>query len=302
MSEFTLLSEKDLNELTKLGFNRRPKFTDYAILTGCQGFKGDEPAKWLLSSEIKTNEAIVNENGLILELGSSHIYPAAVDDKGKITFAEENKPFYGIRPVTPMTEDIAQNIKIVKENKDIIKLEYGEFPQNVVSEEKKKNLDKKTEEYDFSKNVKRYKPVITYYNPANPNNFKIDRIKMPYKEYVLDDKKFVLMVTSRDFLSVNSILNDKTKVLKDQEYWIEVKSVKWTYYKKLDLMISDKVLFTGEMTLNKIKDYMYFYEDTDVYKYLNEIFAKDIIPSPPEKNLEKSLVKLPKLTEQRHMR
>ena len=56
------------------------------------------------------------------------------------------------------------------------------------------------------------------------------------------------------------------------------------------------------MTLNKIKDYMYFYEDTDVYKYLNEIFAKDIIPSTPEKNLEKSLVKLPKLTEQRHMR
>ena len=143
MSEFTLLSEKDLNELTKLGFNRRPKFTDYAILTGCQGFKGDEPAKWLLSSEIKTNEAIVNENGLILELGSSHIYPAAVDDKGKITFAEENKPFYGIRPVTPMTEDIAQNIKIIKENKDIIKLEYGEFPQNVVSEEKKKIWIKK---------------------------------------------------------------------------------------------------------------------------------------------------------------
>lgn len=39
MSKFTLLSEKELNELTKLGFNRTPKFTDYAILTGCQGFK-----------------------------------------------------------------------------------------------------------------------------------------------------------------------------------------------------------------------------------------------------------------------
>ena len=302
MSEFTLLSEKDLNELTKLRFNRRPKFTDYAILTGCQGFKGDEPAKWLLSSEIKTHEAIVNEDDIILDLGPSHIYPAAVDAKGKITYAEENKPFYGIRPVTKLTEDIAQNIKITKENKDIIKLEYGELPQNIVPEEKRKTLSEKAQDYDFSKNVKRYKPVITYYNPANPNNFKIDRIKMPYKEYVLDDKKFVLMVTSRDFLSVNSILNDKTKVLKDQEYWIEVKSVKWTYDKKLDLMISDKVLFTGEMTLNKIKDYMYFYEDTDVYKYLNEIFAKDIIPSTPEKKLEKSLVKLPKLTEQRHMR
>ncbi len=49
MSKFTLLSEKELNELTKLGFNRTPKFTDYAILTGCQGFKKDsETSKWLL--------------------------------------------------------------------------------------------------------------------------------------------------------------------------------------------------------------------------------------------------------------
>lgn len=84
MSKFTLLSEKELNELTKLGFNRTPKFTDYAILTGCQGFKKDgETSKWLLSSNIQTNNAIVSKDGLILELGDSHIYPAAVFCKRK---------------------------------------------------------------------------------------------------------------------------------------------------------------------------------------------------------------------------
>ena len=90
------------------------------------------------------------------------------------------------------------------------------------------------------------------------------------------------MITSKDFLSVNSILNDKTKVIKDQNYWLEIKPIKWTYYKDMDLMISDNVLFTGEMSMDKIKDYAYFYEDTDIYKYLDETFSRNMIPSKKE--------------------
>lgn len=283
MSKFTLLSEEELNELTKLGFNRTPKFTDYAILTGCQGFKKDgETSKWLLSSNIQTNDAIVSKDGLILELGDSHIYPAAVDSEGKINFAEENMPFYGVRPVTKLTEDIARNAKIIYENSKTINLEYGEFPQNVTSEDLSTQLNEQIASYEFPSNVKRYLPIITYYNPENPVNYKIDRIKLPYKEYVIDENKFILMITSKDFLSVNSILNDKTKVIKDQNYWLEIKPIKWTYYKDMDLMISDNVLFTGEMSMDKIKDYAYFYEDTDIYKYLDETFSRNIIPSKKE--------------------
>lgn len=73
------------------------------------------------------------------------------------------------------------------------------------------------------------------------------------------------MITSKDFLSVNSILNDKTKVIKDQNYWLEIKPIKWTYYKDMDLMISDNVLFTGEMSMDKIKDYALFLRR---YRYL----------------------------------
>lgn len=217
-----------------------------------------------------------------MELGDSHIYPAAVDSEGKINFAEENMPFYGVRPVTKLTEDIARNAKIIYENSKTINLEYGEFPQNVTSEDLSTQLNEQIASYEFPDNVKRYLPIITYYNPENPVNYKIDRIKLPYKEYVIDKNKFILMITSKDFLSVNSILNDKTKVIKDQNYWLEIKPIKWTYYKDMDLMISDNVLFTGEMSMDKIKDYAYFYEDTDIYKYLDETFSRNIIPSKKE--------------------
>lgn len=121
-----------------------------------------------------------------MELGDSHIYPAAVDSEGKINFAEENMPFYGVRPVTKLTEDIAQNAKIIYENSKTINLEYGEFPQNVTSEDLSTQLNEQIASYEFPDNVKRYLPIITYYNPENPVNYKIDRIKLPYKEYVID--------------------------------------------------------------------------------------------------------------------
>lgn len=302
MQEFKLLQEEELNELTKLGFNRTPKFTDYAILTGCQGFKSyDHESKWLLSSDIQTQNAIVDKDGLILELGDTHIYPAAVDNKGKITFAEENQPFYGIRPVTELSDKITNNSKIIEENDEIIKIEYGELPKNVVSEKQKQELDNVYKDYVFPENVKRYRPIITYYNPENPVNHKIDRIKYPYKKYKLNDKKFILMVTDRTFMSIDSILSDKSVVTAGQNYWLEIEPINWTYYKKLNLMIADDVLFTGEINRNKIKDYMYYYEDNDIYKYLNETFSKDIISSDNNINQKKPLVICKAPIMQKHM-
>ena len=81
--------------------------------------------------------------------------------------------------------------------------------------------------------------------------------------------------------------------------------------KIINLEIKTPVLpIRSKIEKRKTVDLLITFEDKIVnlevnsshYKYLNEIFAKDIIPSTPEKNLEKSLVKLPKLTEQRHMR
>ena len=150
-------------------------------------------------------------------------------------------------------------MKYDKSDNDFFEVEYGFYPQMVVSKDISDTLMLKLG--SLKKTGKKYR----YYNKREydkPFEQGIDTLE----EYDYEGKRYVLMRMQDD-----GELSDGEKYNEYQQFWIEVMPVKWYVSKKDNMMVSEKSLFSG-IPYRSIE-----FENSYVNNFIKEIFMKDLL-------------------------
>ena len=258
-NEFRLLTYEQAKELelfNKIGIECAP--TDYAILSNNSTseryhINGDDSRKgragsWLLEPN----------NGITI-----------VDYDGKYNSVNNYSRRCGIRPILhyPIT-NLAT--KVVKRN-PIFEIEYGEYPQYVVDEKTSKILDYKYETGKLKETGKTYTKDKNVDDSEYCSFLPTEQI-----EYEYNNKKYVKVkkAASREITLSNGIALDS----RQEYFWLEVSPISWYVDTKAKLLISKNIIASGIRAID-VNGHNDNFKKTEIYKFLNEYFAKDIIPS-----------------------
>ena len=267
MSEFTFLTEEQISGDNSLDIIKKygaaSAITDFAILLGgharqdCYTSEGntlkDRTGWWWAKSPDGFGDALnVNSHGILRDgLG--------------VNFRESS-----VRPVLPYSSIRANssNARIVN---GIMEVEYGEYPQMIVDENYSHEL------YMAYKNNKL---IITGKNYTTDSIVFYDA-KTLFKarthiEYEYDGKKYIKFIG--DLNCDGAILSDGRRIRKGDMYWVSVEPVIWLVDEKSNTMLAKKLLFAGAQFKN-IRNYKGDFEETEIKKFMDEYFSKDIIPS-----------------------
>ena len=147
----------------------------------------------------------------------------------------------GYRVVFPYSK-IKDIVKIIKNDNNRLEIECFSYPKNKVDfiTKRKLNID-----------------------------FFLGKLKETGKTYTIDT------VNKQVFIEYKDEKNKYIKFYKNN--WIKVEPIKFIVFEDLDLVISKDIIFSG-IYFNHHQYYGDFLT-TNIYKFLNEVFAKDIIPS-----------------------
>ena len=203
------------------------------------------------------NANILNKGKWWLKSGDGDGNVDVVGEDGKGQLYEADNPCIGTRPVMKY-EDVKDSITDIKMNEyGVLEGEYGEYIQRLVTKDEQIEL-----ESIFCNNEINF--TEKYYNVIMPNNYTLfEKLELKYfPEYIYDNKKFVRVET------------------KNKIYWFEVLPIKWVISPN-DNMIISKDIIIGRMPM-QINDEYYLlnmFDYTDLYKYLNNIFRKEMVPS-----------------------
>ena len=195
--------------------------------------------------------------------GENTIY--TFDESGEISFCNTDTRIVGTRPIISQLFSI--HGKVISETDSVVEIEYGEYPQNVVSVELSDALDiayenkliAQTEQY-FTTDSISYLGTHTKFTPRQHKVFKLDGIK--YVPFYGDINGF------------KEVLSNGERVQLNKRYWVEVKPIEWVMDKKSGLMVSKKILFAGVQFKNGPYDGNF--ENADIKLYMNSYFSKEI--------------------------
>ena len=253
------------NELQVLSHNKKCVPTDLAILLGCNfSQEGDElHTMWWSSTynQVYVSAVHYNEGYVISPRSVKHmaIRPAVSFNELKLAFDD-----------LVIGEDLGKSFVCYA----------GVYPQKLVLNTKKlsceDNLEKTGKFYTF--------------NASTSGNRNFNPVEVP--EYILNGKKYIK-------ITANIYENNKSKAMTDstyninsvdikngEEYWVEVKPIKWLVDKETGIAVADEALIAGiPMNSTKFDNF----EETLLYDYLNTYFAKEIQSSKVDKNLRREV-------------
>ena len=197
--------------------------------------------------------------------------------------SEPTKSFFSIRPVISY-KDIPNALSNVTELEDgLFQVEFGEYPQFAVKQDKCKELEEALEQGKLKKTGKEYH--IPYdYNYSNPDVF---------EEYEYEDKRYIRIkqnIQPHRCLSTGEVIAPGTMV------WIEVSPIEWLVDQEKELLVSKRLLAAGIQMLSH-RNYQDEFVLTNVYKFLTELFARDMI-STDTKEKEKERPKIEAIIKQ----
>ena len=269
INEFTLLSEaqvtgsRKINVLEKM--DNDSAATDFAILLGAHLFSNRHVAS---DSTLKGRTGFWHIKS---SAGRKENWDVCVVSTIGIGLTEAGARNGCIRPVLICTDipDILNNAR--RNNQGVLEVECGEYPQYVVGGSLRKEL-----EVNFSFNVlpttgKTY-TTDSRLIQANSEKFRARE----HVEYVYGGKKYIRFVG--DSNSVAKTLSDGSKVDIGVPYWLEVSPITWYVDEKEGLLVSKSLLASGVRFCNN-RRYKGNFKETEMYMFLNDYFAKDIIPS-----------------------
>lgn len=175
----------------------------------------------------------------------------------------------GGRPYLSYSEisSLAKN-KIVRFN-DVLEVEYGEYPQDVVSDEEAISLENLYNDKKLSETGKKY---TLYRRIERTNDYEAET----YTEYSYNGKKYIRYMSDAD----DSKLADGRNVMKDKAYFVEVKPLKWIVDEEKDIALAKDVFFAGvPFSRTGSCDF----KKSSINRFMSECLSKDIIPSQPKK-------------------
>ena len=262
MNEFTLLKKeqtfgkKRINVIKKIG--TRCAITDFAILLGGyvsehQTLNDDTSIKgrtgaWYLSYDSVDSVDAVEPNGIALSIAP-------------------NFPDCGIRPILSHfnINDISSNV--VSGKSGLLEVTYGEYPQYAVDVDLENILDAAFSNGRLLKTGKAY--------TTNSFDDSSDQFNPTYhEEYAYNGKRYVRVKNQNKKVKLSNNI-----IIEHNDYvWVEVSPITWYVDKKAKMLVS-KILLASGIRFGDSGQYKGNFKTTEMYMFLNEYFAKDIVPS-----------------------
>ena len=148
-------------------------------------------------------------------------------------------------------------------------MECGEYPQTIVNKYKFKKLEEAYLNGKINKTGKTYTTDSggSSYDPFTP---------LEHIEYEYNGEKYIRFVCG--LKGSHSVLSDGSISRIDGVYWIKVEPVKWYLDEIEKLAVTEKLLVSGIRFCPSGK-YNGDFKSTEMYFFLNNYFAKDIIES-----------------------
>jgi len=270
MKDLTFLTKeqilgKDKLDILKL-YGPKCAATDFAILLGAE-----------VSSNNYTSEGTSRKN----RAGSW--WTSSFDDEDNayyISAAGHSYKFYlklraiGARPTIPYSLISQKASDKTRGKNGILEVEYGEYPQDVVSEDLEKVLETAYKNKTINQTDKNYTTnsvsTLAKDTPFQPTI---------HIEYEYNGRKFIRFIGKINYSG--KILSNGRMVKDGDIYWLEVKPINWLIDEKTNIALSKKVVFSG-IEFNREKNYKNNFNRTSISKFMNKIFSKDIIPSYPK--------------------
>ena len=176
----------------------------------------------------------------------------------------------GIRPILPFSA-ILTDCSLVDNRFDIKEVLFGEYPQYVADLQTAKTLELNYKVDCLNETGKNYTiNYMKFLDNDNVNSF------TTLKEYEYKGNKYIRFVT--DLNCEYDTLSDGRHICVYSPYWIKVEPISWLVDEKNNIALSKRLLISG-IPFRSILNDKTNYENTFIYKFLNEIFAKDIVPS-----------------------
>ena len=195
----------------------------------------------------------------------------------KTDSANVNRRLIGARPALKFSsiDKIPTNGTPYKRAKDgVLEVEYGFYPQSVVSVEMEEELNIQFNNGRLEKTCNAY---TTDSRKVDDKDKKFEAQR--HEEYKYKGKKYIRVKANTDFYG-SAIQLSNGEMYKDGDYvWIEVEPIKWWVSEKYQLMFTEKIVFAGvqfkHIEPNDISEHKGF-EDTDIKKFMDEYWSKDI--------------------------
>ena len=216
--------------------------TDYAIILG-----GDEninenlSGTWSTKSASKTNQLIV----------ASH--------NGDLTSTNPNNKNIYARPCIKYSDIKSKSQKINKINNNVFEIEWGEYPQKMVSETLHYNLETAYQDGKLETTNKKY------------TNFSEEISAIESSEYVYKNKKYIRVIVKNDGV-----------------YWLKVDPIRWIVDKDKDIAITKNLLFGGPLDTKTF--YKGDFESTLMKEFLDDYVSEEIFTDSKSRESVNSII------------
>lgn len=261
MSEFTFLSENQIFSDDKLDILKKTGnkclITDFGILLG--GYskidfinkvgKNNSVCCWWSKSTYVNNKV------------------AGVDRYGSYGMANGFLRDVGARPAISYSSISSIASNVVRNKYGVLEVEYGEYPQTVVSKKISKKLESAFLKGAINQTGKSYTTDSISIFESIPFQART------HVEYEYEGKKYIRFVG--DSNCNGKILSNGVVVREGMPYWVEVEPIKWLIDEKENIALSKKIIFSGvqfgrkccydgDLTLAFIKEFMDKYFSKDI--------------------------------------
>jgi len=267
MNNFTFLTEEQIfgeNQLDILKkYGTKAAITDFSILLGGsvlqdsytrEGNSGKDRTGWWWTKS-----------------------PDGAKDARAVSFSGLNdyRNLYirhgGARPALPYSSISRVSSNKVRGRNGILEVEYGEYPQTIVSENFARTLERAYLNRTINQTGKSYTT-----DSVNYHNTSILFQARTHIEYEYNGKKYIRFIG--DLNCSGEVLSDGRTIQRSGVYWVEVEPIKWMIDERSNIALSKKLIFSG-VQFNRERNYKGNFNKTDIKKFMDKHFSKDIIPS-----------------------
>lgn len=171
----------------------------------------------------------------------------------------------------------------ILKNSGFDEIEYGEYPQTIVDKQIIPYL-----EADF--NLKTLTPTGKDYtiDSRKPDEYVEEFYPTRLTEYEFEGQKYVRVKVNSYAKGKCVTLSDGQSYKNDEYVWVRVEPIKWIKEPGKNLFVSKKCLYAGVRFDNKNTKYHDSkFAQTEINKFMQTFFIKDIIPSKTTKSIKK---------------
>ena len=260
LTEEQVFGDKKLDILKKYG--TKASITDFSILLG--GF-------------VTEGEYSSEENSLKDRTGwwwtkspDGYNDARAVSNNGYLFLNTVTNRIGGVRPALPYSLISFISSNNVRGKSGIKEVEYGKYPQTIVSETLSNHLEEAYSNGNLKSTGKHYTTdSVNYEDYDTVFNARV------FPEYEINGEKFIRFVA--DANCKGKVLSDGRKVEAGKIYWVKVEPISWLVDEKENIALSKKIIVSGVQFNNK-RDYNGEFDKTDIKRFMDNYFAKEIIP------------------------